>query len=569
MKKRTLNKLIYSTVALSMIGVSLSTSGIAIGSIVADAATSQVIADDTSSRSITIHKYDNLGEVLENPTFDDGENVIVSDGHKPVEGATFNLTQYKLKDGVSLNEARPVEVNSKGEVTSGGDFVKSETVSGTTGKDGSVKIDLGKGKNADGYWLVEETTDLDSEVFIDGTPTLVTSIITPFLVIVPQTSRGTQDKLIYDVNVNPKNELTQFNPVKYINTHGQNNHSVMAGEEFTWLYTDNIPEHLIMKNKLPDYFGISAYEDKGLLINGSANPTDEDLNAALTGYIYKTEEDFKTHKGELLEKDDYVATIDSSDKEFNLLNIEFTEKGIRKMAGTGKKSEYKYFEFDLVTKVDENFNGSIDNTFVTLFKPKDQPGIQIPSIPTFKPSRPTDPTSPTKPTRPTFPKPVKPTDPTSPVPEYWTGGFNLKKVDISNENKTLSGAEFKIATSKENAEKGIFIDARGGETDEDGLFSFNGLALNTDGATTVDDINQTYWLVETKAPDGYELIKEPIEVLVDTTTADKTNVIVVKDAKNTNLPMTGGKGMLVITAVGGTIVALGLGLRFKGQKKSR
>ena len=60
-------------------------------------------------------------------------------------------------------------------------------------------------------------------------------------------------------------------------------------------------------------------------------------------------------------------------------------------------------------------------------------------------------------------------------------------------------------------------------SDAQGLAEFNGLALNwytdTDGdgqqdigtepTFDADDIKRDYWVVETKAPDGYELLKAP------------------------------------------------------------
>ena len=121
-------------------------------------------------------------------------------------------------------------------------------------------------------------------------------------------------------------------------------------------------------------------------------------------------------------------------------------------------------------------------------------------------------------------------------PEVHTGGVGLFKYDEKT-GKALSGAHFKIATSKENAEKGIFLkDTKGNDvekiTNEKGIAVFEGLefgedALNKAEYKTKDEttnadvykydwtkVETTYYIVETEAPKGYEAIKDPIEAVV-------------------------------------------------------
>jgi LPXTG-motif cell wall-anchored protein len=62
-----------------------------------------------------------------------------------------------------------------------------------------------------------------------------------------------------------------------------------------------------------------------------------------------------------------------------------------------------------------------------------------------------------------------------------------------------------------------------------------------------------YYLVELKAPDGYNLLQEPKEVALDTT-ANYT-VITVTNTKGTLLPNTGGMGTKIFYIVGGLMVA--------------
>ncbi|MFQ7235254.1 MAG: SpaA isopeptide-forming pilin-related protein, partial [Enterococcus hulanensis] len=64
-------------------------------------------------------------------------------------------------------------------------------------------------------------------------------------------------------------------------------------------------------------------------------------------------------------------------------------------------------------------------------------------------------------------------------------------------------------------------------------------------------ISKKYWLVETKSPSGYELIKEPVEVTV-TLTSHTDLVVKVENKHETKLPFTGGTGttLLIIIAIG-------------------
>ena len=124
----------------------------------------------------------------------------------------------------------------------------------------------------------------------------------------------------------------------------------------------------------------------------------------------------------------------------------------------------------------------------------------------------------------------------SETPEIHTGGVGIYKYD-STTKKALVGAHFKIATSEENAKNKIFLkDTEGKDveaiTDENGKAEFTGLEFGEDaienekyktkdektGAEVYkynwEEVETTYYIVETEAPAGYNLIKEPREVIV-------------------------------------------------------
>lgn len=88
--------------------------------------------------------------------------------------------------------------------------------------------------------------------------------------------------------------------------------------------------------------------------------------------------------------------------------------------------------------------------------------------------------------------------------EVHTGKLLIYKTDGTN---ALKGATFKIATSKENAEDGIYVqDSEGNDitatSDENGYVIFQGLKYGEDGANA-ESASSEYWIVEVQAP-SYE-----------------------------------------------------------------
>lgn len=133
-----------------------------------------------------------------------------------------------------------------------------------------------------------------------------------------------------------------------------------------------------------------------------------------------------------------------------------------------------------------------------------------------------------------------------------TGGLNIKKVN--SEDKLLDGAKFKIATTKENAQNGVFIKGTDGQdievTTVGGYAKINGLEYND------DETSREYWLVETQAPTyveegetkSYTLLSEPQAVNVNGTS--HTAEIEVENKKPITLPLTGGIGTVLFAVLG-------------------
>ena len=154
---------------------------------------------------------------------------------------------------------------------------------------------------------------------------------------------------------------------------------------------------------------------------------------------------------------------------------------------------------------------------------------------------------------------------TPPVVKVYSSKIVIDKVEKVAEGanaKKLAGAEFVLYKEKtpgmpESAEyykwnetdkKVEWVDQWGSRTvvttDGNGAASFDGLA------------NGTYYLVETKAPDGYNKLEKPYEVVVTGGNAevDLTVNAKVENSAGALLPSTGGMGTTVFYVLGAVLV---------------
>lgn len=155
----------------------------------------------------------------------------------------------------------------------------------------------------------------------------------------------------------------------------------------------------------------------------------------------------------------------------------------------------------------------------------------------------------------------------------------LTKVDSENTSTTLSGAKFDLYESD-------YVNADG-TVNQNAATVATKLETGTDGTVSLGTLTSgTYYLVETMAPSGYGVEKNPIKIVI---TDDKVTVvqgtdkrdsditdglsgqtvaITVTDAKAYNLPKTGGAGTTMIYVAGGVLVAVAV-VMFVIQKRKR
>jgi fimbrial isopeptide formation D2 family protein/LPXTG-motif cell wall-anchored protein len=141
------------------------------------------------------------------------------------------------------------------------------------------------------------------------------------------------------------------------------------------------------------------------------------------------------------------------------------------------------------------------------------------------------------------------TDETKPV-TVKTGGAMFQKVDQDNKKTGLKNAKFVI--QNETKDKYVVIDETTKEvtwtTDKNQATAFTS---GKNGEFEVTGLEfGTYYLVETEAPDGYVLLKNPIEFTVDDNSYNKKQTVEVVNKHKGSLPLTGGIGSIVFV-VGG------------------
>ncbi|MFJ3957083.1 SpaH/EbpB family LPXTG-anchored major pilin [Arthrobacter sp. NPDC090010] len=321
----------------------------------------------------------------------------------------------------------------------------------------------------------------------------------PFLVTLPLTHPTDRDHWLYDVHVYPKNAvITAEKSVK-------DSPGVKLGDEVEFTIRADIPR---------------VKELDGYKI---VDPLDTRLDHVSTAIRL-------SNGAAIAEGQDYTVSFDKSS---NTVTVEFTEAGRKILVDNATAARV-----EVVIKTAANSTGEIENE-----------AIVYPNRPSFdhKPGEPGGPIVP-------------------PAVETKWGRIVLEKADAGDAGKRLAGAAFQVFVSEADARaQRDAVEINGVSewtTAENGRVDIAGLRCSNfaDGEELQpgDPRWRSYWLVETKSPDGYELLAEPVKV--DVTGDDPAKVTIsVKNVPHNagfELPLTGGVGTGLLY-VGGALLLAG------------
>lgn len=528
--------------------------------------------DDTkkdNGTSITIHKYQSPAT----DTRSDGSNQsnLVKD-KKPVKGVEFKVCKVTLKEGKDadakkidlstaegwkkikdIQELDPSSATKNAASFLKGDNAKFVTVDTdckkqTTGEDGSTKFD----KLAESLYYVEESDTKGAQIKdAQGAwkPVTVTGKVDPFFITTPLPHKTANTwEWLYDVNVYPKNDTSDDVARKTPKTP-------------TKLYTDDgdaiIPWDISMPLTPPS--DNKAYKKIGFVDSLPEGLTYDSL--AEVKLVKKGKATGSTASDvSLIENTDYKVDTGTDKKK---VTFSLSVSRLKTLSEDFSRSTY-VLKVTLKTKVakdTKNVTNSI-NGWIDDSKIGDNGDPEHPCVPTKEDPKKCD------------------------KNPHGTSHFATLKITKVNDaadkakgKKPLKGAEFTVYPVKEGTKftdvssKNVTKETIDGKLDK-GTNDANAIKLKAtddNGVTTAnlfigtnDVASKIYCVVETKAPAGFKLNETPTcyEVKVETKEQaaaglnnDNAHEIVNSQATEldkilANLPMTGARGLVILTVCG-------------------
>ncbi|WP_306479549.1 SpaH/EbpB family LPXTG-anchored major pilin [Mediterraneibacter sp.] len=519
-----------------------------------------ITVNNNKKGSITIHKY----------KMPDTENAFESN----TESGGTALSEDKLpKTAVPLPNVQfkitRVVQNENGEwVSAEGDLAYSAEAQ--TDKDGEItfgKLNLGRYKIEE---LGIDGGDGSNAVLPNEADDAMAG--KAFFVDVPMTEADGKT-LNYDVHVYPKNEVLSIEKdVTYV---GNKHDSFNMNEEQTWIINTAIPGNIALKKDSgSDEYNVAQIYEVVDKIDSQLTYKKYDENGEVV--VQAVTMTYGSVDGGALTKDtDYNVQI-PSENNGNTLKVSLTDAGkvkLKKLINLSvEPAAFLQIQFKTVINetaktgeaiyngADLNFTNVAGSETVTVSVPEDQ------------------------------------------RPEVHTGRISVKKVGEKVDGAPLEGVEFMIFDTLENAQAAVEVlqnnnpveDIKGAlevydpnqtkyttivRTNSDGVAEFKGLAYYTNKANETGKVKgdnegtgeKTYYIVEIKTVKGYQLPSKYFEVKVNQTSsvaADPTETIV--NVKPSKLPAAGGRGTIIFTAVGLTVMAAaGIIILMSRKKKDR
>ena len=146
--------------------------------------------------------------------------------------------------------------------------------------------------------------------------------------------------------------------------------------------------------------------------------------------------------------------------------------------------------------------------------------------------------------------------------KVYTSKIVIDKFESGNKNTKLPNAKFVLYKEEKTGETVSTVYYRWNETDKKvewvtDMKDATVVTTNNKGEATFNGLaDGTYYLVETKAPAGYNPLKEPVPVEVKggSTEADLSVTAEVANKTGTTLPSTGGMGTTIFYVLGSALV---------------
>lgn len=158
-----------------------------------------------------------------------------------------------------------------------------------------------------------------------------------------------------------------------------------------------------------------------------------------------------------------------------------------------------------------------------------------------------------------------------------TFAIKIDKYVDGNESTKLAGAKFDLYRTATQAEIDAGTAVTIPHTSVNGITLESGLITDADGAATfakyeANGTNYDYYLVETQAPSGYNLLDNAVKVnFADTDVAATAGVYTVKvpNSSGIQLPITGGTGTVIFTVIGIALMVGAVVLFVVSRKRSK
>jgi len=394
-------------------------------------------------------------------------------------------------------------------------FDPADAVGSITGAGYTLGADLVEVTQADGTAVFDELPVglyLVRETDFSGQDPAVVTPAAPFLISVPLTDPDDLDNWIYDVHAYPKN------PVADVDKTVLDAGAVALGDAVVWTITADIPNE-----------------------DATAFRINDDLDARLD-YV-STAVSLTGGTPALVLGTDYSLTPAAAQAGGPEVVVTFLPDGLLKLTANPDKQ--------VIVEITTTANAIGEIANQALIYPN-QAAIDDPAPLTA-----------------------------GGVESKW-GAFTIEKLD--EEGDPLPGAVFSIFASEADALAETNPIELGGQTtfpaDASGLVTFSGLRYTdfADGEDTVladgAPAYRTYWVVEVQAPAGYELLAQPLEIVVDEVSTPVGVDLQVENVPSNagfSLPFTGGSGAMWVYAlsIGGFAIALTLFLVLGRRRRNR